>query len=318
MFIEAYLKGLTNMVESKSDLERLRFMPQKIEGGIVTDFKGNVIFKDLDINDIIIFDADRVNDTKRFTAALSRDYFQGLDKVMPLFSRSSTNTDTPTEVEAVVEYGTDIYDAVATGDKKGLRAILRVYKNTKWSGLNEDAIEDAVYDLNDCADDKDVKGAKEIVLDLIGDDICEVEDTKTDDEIDDAGACIKKPTTHAEPANEDEAELLQDLDEAIADKDWDDVEMLLKELGDKHPRYNDLAANLPGGDKAEVAEPAEGNVVDEICEDIDAALKEKDIDDAKKYLAELADEAGEASDVYKEYAAKVNPPKERARRSRRG
>lgn len=312
MFIEAYLKGLTNMVESKSDLERLRFMPQKIEGGIVTDFKGNILFKDLDINDTIIFDANRVNDTKRFTAALSRDYFQGLDKVMPLFSRGAVDVTEANEELTVVEYGTDIYDAVAAGDKKHLRAILRVYKNTKWSGLEADAIEDATYDLNDCADDKDVKGAKEIVLALIGDDICEVGD---EGEMQDVPTSNDKaPAKAREAANEDEAELLQDLDEAIADKDWEDVELLLKELGNKHPRYNEFAAKLPGND--ETGEHVEVTVVDEICEDIEAALKDKDVDDAKKYLVELATEAGEDSDVYKEYAAKVTPPT--TRRKRRG
>ena len=307
MFVKAFLNGSRQMVEASSDLERLQFMPQKIEGGNVIDFTGRTLFKGLDINDTEIFDASRVNDAKRITAALKRDYFIGLDKVMHLFNDGSSASDldegTPAE-----EYGADIYDAIANGDKKGLRTVLKEYKKVKWAALNEDDVEDAIYDLNDCIVGKDVDSAKEIVTELIGEDICEVKETE-----------VKETTesTHT-PANEDEAELIVDLEEALADKDYEDVEMLLKELGEKHPRYSEFASRVPGNeDEAPADDSQEYAVITEICEDIDASIKEGDIADAKKFLEELATEAGKDSDVYKEYEAKVNPPKT-TRRKRRG
>lgn len=335
MFIEAYLKGLTNMVESKSDLERLRFMPQKIEGGVVTDFKGNILFKDLDINDTIIFDANRVNDTKRFTAALSRDYFLGLDKVMPLFKKGAS---TGGEATPKKEYGADLLECVANGDKKGLRTLLKDYKKTKWANLDDEVIEDAVFDFNDCAGDKDVEGAREILSDLICDDICDdicesETDSKASEEAVNADPHAQKgaPTGHIvdasshTPVDEDEAELLADIEDAIADEDVEDIILLLKELGEKHPlykKYHDALNALNGVTKedtpAEDTKKVYDNIITEICEDIDAALADNDLKDAKGILEELADEVGEDSDVYKEYEAKVNPPKkERTRRSRR-
>jgi len=314
MFIEAYLMGLRNMVESKNDLERLRFMPQLIEGGVVTDFKGNMIFNTLDCEDTIIFDADRVNNTKRYTSALSRDYFAALDKVIPLLTGGTKGT-AEEKTAPQKEYGHDILALVEVGDKKGLRTLLKEYKKVQWSALNEDAVEDAIFDLNDCAADKDVKEARVIITDLVGTDICETE-TQPVKEIQKAAETIAAST----PDNEDEAELLQDLEEAIADEDIEDVKLLLRELGKEHPRYAEFAAVL-NAPKAEepTNDVADDNLITEICEDIDAALADNDTKDAVKFLTELADEAGVDSDVYKEYNLKVNPPKqERTRRNRRG
>jgi len=316
MFTEAFLKTSRNMVEAKSDIERLRFMPQKIEGGKVIDFTGEVLFKVLNTEDVVIFDMERVKKGKRFTTALSRDYFIALDGVMHLFSRDGeTSNDEPKE-----EYGADIYKAVGDGDKKGLRKILREYVKVKWDGLNEDDIDDAVFDLNDCATGKDVDGAREIVTELIGEDICEVKEEESS-EPSTSSTEAPEPSNHT-PANEDEAELLADLDDAVKDEDWEDVETLLNELGEGHPCFMDYKMKLPSN-KEDESKPttcdkdSDAQVITEICEDIDAALGDGDTKDAKKYLEELAAEAGKDSDKYEEYEAKVNPPKKETRRSRR-
>lgn len=320
MFEKAFLTGYENMVKSKSDLDRLKCMPQKVEGGVLIDFSGKKLIGGLDVKDMTVCDADRVNEAKRFTPTLSKEYFEGFNKLMSLLGGSDTDEE---DVAVREVYGADIYDAVAAGDKKALREILKEYKKTKWSALDEDDVEDAIDDIKDCLADKDVDGAKEIVNDLIGCDICE-------DEVSDKGETLDVPTSNDKepdptytPANEDEAELLMDLEEALADEDYEDVEMLLKELGTDHPRYAEFEAKLPGkgtaADDTNDSDDEEDDVIGEICEDIDAALEDGDTAKAKDFLEELGEEAGTDSDEYKEYEVKVNPPKERTRRlSRRG
>lgn len=310
MFLKAYLQGLKNMVESKSDLERLRFMPQKIEDGKLVNFEGSTLLGGLNVENREIFNADRVNNTKRYTAALSRDYFIALDGVMHLFGDAS---ETAPANDSKEEYGADILALVEAGDRKGLRSLLKEYKKTKWKSIEDSTLEDDIDDLVDCAADKAVEDARAIIKDIAFID---------KDIIDDAPAApveTKKEEVTTAPANEDEAELIADLEDALADEDYEDVELLLKELGAGHARYAEFEAKLPskGKEESKPEESGDDSIIDEICEDIDAALEDGDLKDAKSILEELADEAGKDSDVYKEYEAKVNPPKERTRRSRR-
>lgn len=324
MFVHAYLKGLTHMVQSKADLERLRFMPQKIENGNLINFEGQVLVGGLDIKDTIIADFDRFATAKRYTVPLANDYFTALESVMSLFvNKVGSEKDSETETSFEEPYGADIYDAVAAGDKKALRKVLKQYKRTKWSALDEDDVEDAIDDIVDCIGENDaVPAAKEIVNNLIGDDICEV--AKPNDK---EKPIQKDPAVSVQetPADEDEAELLQDLADAVKDEDWDDVEMLLNELGKDHPRYVEFEKHLKPEAK-EDTKPSDDNdndndddIVDEILDDLEDALKKGDTSNQKEFLAELAKEIGEDDDLYKEYDVKVNPPKqERSRRSRRG
>jgi len=316
MFEGAFLTGYRNMVEAKADIDRLKCMPQRVENGNLLDFSGRVLIGGLDVEDRIIFDADKVNNAKRYTSALSRDYFIAFDELMSLLPSKGVE-----EVNATTEiYGADIYDAVSKGDKKGLRVILKEYKKVKWVALNEDAVEDAIDDIKDCVADKDVEGAKEIVTELIGCDICEeADEVKEPQKV--AKESTKPSTSNHKPANEDEAELLADLEDALSEKDYEDAEMLLKELGDKHPRYAEFFNALPNNKQDDVDSDEKTDdidVVDEICLDIDDAIADGDLSAAKKFLEELADEAGTDSKEYKEYEVIVNPPKERKRRSRRG
>jgi len=315
MFIEAYLMGMTNAVKAKNDLERLRFMPQKVEGGDLINFEGQTLVGHLTINDVVIFDADRVVKATRCTSALQRDYFEALDKVMPLFKDGSKGVEEKNDAPKEV-YGADIYDAVEAGDKKALRKVLKQYKRTKWSALDEDVVDDAIFDIIDCIGGDDLDDAIEIVTELIGEDICEVETTK------DEPKATTANSTYV-PANEDEADLLLDLEDAVKDEDWDDVELLLKTLPKDHPRYAEFDAHLnepttgtDAKDEAPVGddELTTEEIISEICDDIDVAITNKE--DTKELLAELATEAGEDSEEYKEYSTKCNPPKERTRRRR--
>ena len=324
MFKVAFIQGYKNMVKANNDIDRLQFMPQRIEDGTMYDFKGNTIFKNMDIKDIEIFDLDRVAKASRFTAALSRDYFEALDKVIPLIKKEdgrSINQDDEVE-EPKAEYASDILDAVEKGDRKTLRALLKGYKANDWAVLDSDKVDDAIFDIMDYIDDKDVKRVKEIINDLISIDAAtfNVED---DEKTVKKETPVKKEetTTKYVPVDEDEEELIADLEEAVEDEDYEDVELLLKELGEDHTMYSHYKSFIPGKTKEEPKgeEPTKddnSDIIDEICDDIDAALEDNDSLDAKKYLKELAEEAGEDSDIYKEYDAKVHPPK-RDRSSRR-
>jgi len=315
--LKAFLQGYGNIVKAKSDLDRLKFMPQKVEAGEVFDFTGKSCFGKLEgVTDTVIIEAARVNDASRCTSALLRDYFTGLDK----FTSSLDGDDTTTEDTTSNLLEAELLDIVVKGDRKAARKVLKELKE-QWFALPEDEVEDAIYDLQDCVADKDVDGAKEILADLGGDG--------------EKGVTFEEPPTihsdkdleeSTEPVNEDEADLLADIEDAIKDEDVEDVELLLKDLGSKHPRYEEFEKRL-----AELeSKPADGSVdenngdelteeeeIKEICLDLDDAIEDKDATKQKDFLEELKEVAGEDSEEFKKYDALVNPKTE-TRRSRRG
>lgn len=314
MFIKSYLNTSIEMIKAKNDLERLSFMPQKIESGEVIDFKGNISFKGLDVKDVEVFPAARVNDATRCTSALTRDYFLALDKVMPLFGNGPAET----KQEDDKEYGADILALVEAGDRKGLRSLLKDYKKGKWSSLDEDKLEDDIDDLVDCAVDKAVDDARSIIKDIAFMDLDDVEPTEMTTTTPTTPADTEKKESTHKPANEDEAELIADIEGAVSDEDWEDVELLLKELGDKHPRYTEFASKLPSEqDDTKEESKSEGSVIDEILDDLDDALTEKDTTACKEILAELLVETATDDIDYVEYKAKVDALAEPARRTRR-
>jgi len=266
------------------------------------------------ISDTIIIEAARVNDASRCTSALLRDYFVGLDK----FTSSLDGDDTTTEDTTSNPLEDELLDIVAKGDRKAARKVLKELKE-QWFALPEDEVEDAIYDLQDCVADKDVKGAKGILADLGEDDTPVTLDTSLNN-------CTQddNPTKEStEPVNEDEADLLADIEDAIKDEDVEDIKLLLKELGSKHPKYKEFEKLLnilegAGEDtKDDEDELTEEEEIKEICLDIDDAIEDKDAKKQKDFLEELKEVAGEDSKEFKKYDALVNPKTE-TRRSRRG
>jgi len=313
--LKGFLKGFSEIVKAKSDLDRLKYLPQKVEAGEVFDFKGNSMFGILDgISDTVIIEAARVNGASRCTSALLRDYFVGLDE----FTSTLDGGDTTTEAVENNPLEAELLDIVDKGDRKAARKVLKELKE-QWFALPEDEVEDAIYDLQDCVADKDIDGAKGILADLGNDDAQKEAPVKeTTKKVEQES---KTPVESTEPVNEDEADLLADIEDAFKDEDVEDVKLLLKELGVKHSKYAEFEKQLKTlenlGEVEDDVELTEEEEIKEICLDIDDALEDKDAKKQKDFLKELKEFAGEDSEEYKKYDALVNPKTE-TRRPRRG
>lgn len=322
MFLKAFLTGYTHMVKTSNDLDRLKYAPQRVEDGVFYNFQNKDMFAGavpgLESLNIEIIDAARVNDTSRFTGALQRDYFAGFDKMMEQITKlpnggyttdaAADENDTPKSEVVDVTLDDKILEIVKSGDKKAFRAMRQEIKD-QWFALNDDDVADAIMDLGDAVADKDVDYAKEILDGLPGN-----EPTET-------AAPVKKETPKAaEPElTDEEAEIIEDIKSAIDDGDEKDFKELIAELkeinADLAKEWSTAFVAAPADETVDKDEE-ETDVVDEIVEDLEAALEDGDMEEAKECLEELKDEVGEDSDLYKEYAAKVAPKKER--RSRRG
>lgn len=298
------------MIRTSNDLDRLKYAPQRVEDGVFYNFHNKDMFAGavpgLESLNIEIIDAARVNDTSRFTGALQREYFEGFNKMMDqIVKLPGGKYETAAPVEVTLD--DKILEVVKSGDKKAFRAMRQEIKD-QWFALNDDDVADAIMDLSDAVADKDVDYAKEILENLEPVETPKVKETP-------------KTETKKEPElTEEESEIIEDIKSAIDDGDEKDFKELLAELKDVNP---DLAEEWADAFAVNVNDPAadetkeeETDVVDEIIEDLEAALEDGDMDEAKECLEELKEEVGEDSDVYKEYAAKVAPKKER--RSRRG
>lgn len=316
MFLKAFLTGYTDMVKTSNDLDRLRYAPQRVEAGVFYNFHDKVMFDVAGLEDLTIeiIKAERVNDATRFTGALQRDYFAGFNKMMDLVVKTDkggyemADTDTPADepkADPVQELYTKLYDVVAAGDKKAFRSLRKELKD-QWFALDDADVEDAIFDLGDAVADKDVDYAKEIV-DGLGGDEPETEAPEP-----------KETPKKSAKLTEEESEIIEDLKSAIDDGDQKDIDELLAELKEVNEALYDewLPATQVEQPKEETKEEEDDNVVDEIIEDLDAAIADEDEEEAKACLEELADEVGIDSDVYKEHAAKLAPKK--TRRSRRG
>lgn len=319
MFLKAFLGGYASMIKTSNDLDRLKYAPQRVEDGVFYNFQNKDMFAGavpgLESLNIEIIDAARVNETSRFTGALQRDYFAGFDKMMDqIVKLPGGKYETASEDAAPVEVTLDdkILEVVKSGDKKAFRAMRQEIKD-QWFALNDDDVADAIMDLGDAVADKDVDYAKEILENLPGN-----EPTETVKKDTPADTVVVEEDKNAELL---ENLIIEDIKSAIDDGDEKDFKELLAELKEVNPDLANewadafVAAEDKDEEETDVEQDSE-SLVDEIIEDLEAALEDGDIDEAKECLEELKEEVGEDSDVYKEYAAKVAPKKER--RSRRG
>lgn len=320
MFLKAFLTGYTDMVKTSNDLDRLRYAPQRVEAGVFYNFHDTDMFngavEGLEGLTIELIKAERVNDTTRFTGALQRDYFAGFNKMMDLVAKTdtggyTTTADTDEPVEVTLE--DKILEVVKAGDKKAFRSLRKELKD-KWFALDDADVEDAIFDLGDAVADKDVEYAKEI-LENVGEDDAPAEEPEVKE--------LKETPKKATPKKtakltEEESEIIEDLKSAIDDGDKKDIDELLAELKEVNEALYDewLPATQVEQPEEDTKDEEDSSVVDEIIEDLDAAIADGDEDEAKACLEELADEVGVESDVYKVNAEKLAPKK--TRRSRRG
>lgn len=312
MFLKAFLTGYTDMVKTSNDLDRLRYAPQRVEAGVFYNFHDTDMFKGavegLEGLTIELIKAERVNDTTRFTGALQRDYFAGFNKMMDLVAKTDTGgyttaADTDEPVEVTLE--DKILEVVKAGDKKAFRSLRKELKD-KWFALDDADVEDAIFDLGDAVADKDVDFAKEI-LENVGEDDTPAEEPEPE---------VKELKETTAKLTEEESEIIEDLKSAIDDGDQKDIDELLAELKEVNEALYDEWLPATQVEQPEEDTKEDSSVVDEIIEDLDAAIADGDEDEAKACLEELADEVGVESDVYKVNAEKLTPKK--TRRSRRG
>lgn len=313
-FLKAYLAGYTVMALTSNDLDRLKYAPQRVEDGEVFNFNNKSMFGKVDgVEDQVILDADRVNNATRFTAALKRDYQAGMDN----FIASLVGGDAVAEEETTADVKLDdkILEVVKVGDKKAFRGMRQEIKD-QWFALDDAEVTDAILDLSDAVADKDVEFAQEI-LDGLGE-VADETPTKEEPEVKE-----KEETKKSTELTEEESEIIEDIKSAIDDGDEKDFNELIEELKEVNPDLADewSTAFNAAEPEAEETKEDEEDLVDEIVEDLEAAIKDRDMDEAKECLEELKEEVGEDSDLYKEfdklYAEKL-APKKRERRSRRG
>lgn len=289
-----------------SKIEVLKCMPQRVEGGVVFDFNNKAMFNVAN-NDKLIFATGNVG--SRFTDALVGRYLGCLNNA----NLQVVNADLPTNEVAEPTLYDKVTDAVGAGDKKLVRALCKELKE-KWFAIDDADVEDAIDDIKDCVSDKDVEGVKEIISDVTGEGNVPDEPTEEQSDPNPSDGGDKKAVEISETAQE----ILDDLESAIKDNDEKDIKELLAELADEVG--TDSAVYLEWSEKAKADVPqdaAEDNSeVDEIVLDLEDAVNAGDLKDAKEILAELGDAVGTDSELYKEWAAKVELKE--TRRSRRG
>ena len=316
---QGFIRGLEGFITAKSDLDRLKHMPQRVEDGRLVNFKGHKLTAKIDgLEDFVIMDADKVNDAKRFTSALLGTYLEGFSKLQGVEDDTTTeNTNNEPTLEDL------LLDAVEVGDKKEVRNICKQLKE-QWFALDDDVVEDAIDDIKDCVADKDVKAVEDI-LDSLG----KTNDKEPEQQVEvkkSAPELVKEIVKEETQTNDDDLEdLLLDIQDAIKDEDVEDVELLLKELGEEHPRYKEFSislATLKGEDAVIEPEKNEDDEIDDIIADLEDAIKENDIDGengAKVILEELKELVGEDDEDYIKFNKIVNPTtNRRSRRERRG
>ena len=313
---QGFIRGLEGFITAKSDLDRLKHMPQRVEEGRLVNFKGHKLTAKIDgLEDFVIMDADKVNDAKRFTSALLGTYLEGFSKLQGVEDDESATTENTNNEPTLEDL---LLDAVEAGDKKEVRNICKQLKE-QWFALDDDVVEDAIDDIKDCVADKDVKAVEDILNSLE-----EPEQEEVIEKSKSAPELVKEIVKEETPTNNDEdiEDLLLDIQDAIKDEDIEDVELLLKELGTEHPRYKEFSislATLKGEDA--VIEP-ETNEIDDIIADLEDAIKDNDIDGengAKVILEELKELVGEDDEDYIHFNKIVNPTTTRRnRRERRG
>jgi hypothetical protein len=328
-FLRAYLAGMSGLVKAKNDMERLKSLPQKLEDGELIDFNGKSmvgVIEQLSDLELEVIDASRVNDASRCTEALKREYFEGFEKLVKVIGEAegdTTTTEEETEDKEQAESETpltledQLLDAVAAGDKKEVRAICKELKN-KWFALDPEEVEDALDDIKDCVADKDVEAVKEILAEVGEEDEKQVEDKQEEK---------TSKTKVEEEVSEDDDELLADFNDCIKEEDYEDAQLCLDEMKEKdHPKYKECKKILDNtaGEDDETTEDSdeEGDVVDEILDDLDKALENKDVKECEGLLEELLEETGEDDEDYVDYKAKVDAlskpeSKRKSRRNRR-
>lgn len=334
----SYLTGLKTVVEESKELDRLKFMPQKVEGSRVVNFKGAFLTGVVEgLEDRIIYDLSEIMNATRCTPKLKGLYFTAYDAFVNTLGAEVAEEITKNDEPSLED---DLLDAVEEGNKKEVRSILKELKD-QWFALDDDVVEDAIDDIKDCVATKDVK-AVEVILDSLEPTEVKKEQGKpTEDKVlakNITAGKEKAKDLNSKPKNEikgstltpttsaDDSDTVLDIVDALKDEDIKDVEMMLKELGEDHPRYEEFSkslATLKGEDapdpvveaeaKNEEAPVSEDDEIDAIIADLEDAIEAKEFegkDGAKEILAELLELVGAEDEDYIKYNLIVNPPVE--------
>lgn len=295
-------KLLLGALEAKTRIETLKAMPQRIEGGVVYDFNNNPLFN-VSNPDKEILGVSRVG--VKVTDALIIVYTDQLAQTDFLLVDDNAATKEELGADEPKTLEDQVLDAVKAGDKKLVRSLCKELKE-KWFALAPDDVENAIDDIKDCVADKDVNEAQAIIDELVDADV---------------GATAKEPETYTEKATGDDSELeaiLEDLKGAIEDDDKKDIEACMADLADEVGRHSKIYEEW--NVKVNPPTEEENDIVDEIIGDLETAIVDKNTEEVTACLGELADEIGEDSDIYKEWADKATPKEEpkKSRRNRRG
>lgn len=334
-FTKAFLTGLKGIATAGSEIERLRFLPQKVEDGHIINFDGKSLVGKVEelTKDFEIFPLEEVTETKRLTKAKLDKYFLALDNnLLNILGEEVTDTNTVPKEKSDVLLDS-LLEFAKAGDKKGARSVLKEIKD-KWFALDDDIVEDAIEDIKDAIADKDVEGVKEIYFETESDgndegDVVKPDKEETPEHIEDKSTTDKSYEDQLveladKEKDEDVNSLLLDLADAIKDDDKEDVkDLLLPELDSKHPAVKIVNAYLGNNDEVvepvtedvkEDDEPTDEEWIAEWKEDIDKAIEDKDIQAAKDLLKEFGEEFGEDEPEYKEYSEKLEEPTTTRRR----
>lgn len=329
-FLKAYLTGMKTLVESKSDLERLKHLPQRLEDGELINFNDKSLVGVVDSLagiEFEVIDAERVKGATRFTSALQKEYFTGFEKLVKLIDGNSPLEEATVETSSEPTIVDRILEVVEAGDKKAFRALRQDIKNA-WFACGDDKVSDAIIDLADAVADKDIEFAKEII-----ESVDATEEATLVNEPEEEPVKELKPTKVEQPTedSEDDDELLADFNDCIEEGDQEDAELCLKEMKEcNHQKLKECekAYTEKFGTAKTSEEPTddeEGDVVDEILDDLDDALEKKDLDECKKLIEELKEELESDDEDLVEYVEKVaaldkelnGTTERRARRSRK-
>lgn len=337
---KSYLQGLKSIVNEKDALSRLKFLPQRVENGVLINFYDKGVFKDTQIGeqDCVIFDKDTVNSASRCTDALINRYFTAFDAFLDKYSDNDEGCGAVNvKVKTIDPIYEALYTAVENKDKKEVKKLCEDLE-AKWFALEPEIVEDALLDIMVCVKTGDVDEVKAIIKDVEGDEFTDdITNNQVAKEIceDTIKGGIRQAVKETivktvieenyQPKDEREEDLIADLEDAIKDEDIEDVKMLLDELGEKHPLYSKYEKALKEleGDKGAKDTSTEDDEIEEILADLDDALDAGELegeDGAIAILEELKELVGEDDADYKKYYDLVYPPKKEreSRRERRG
>lgn len=196
---KAFVNGLKQMLLAKSELDRLRFLPQRLEDGKLLNFNDDLLFKVEEAKDLVIFDKTRLS--TRVTKKLLNDYLTNLDKYFYLFD--DNRTEKKEEEELSIE-DKILQNIEKDGDVEIFKILLKQI----------DLQVDDILELMEAKYKNNLDKAKEILF-------------KTVEDVQEAEV-IEKLTAN---------ELVEDFNYAIKDKAFDDARLILDEMDKNSADY---------------------------------------------------------------------------------